>query len=79
MADSSVHDSGISFAQCVSACLSNSEFVANWQRLRGVRLPASVLERMIDDASGHSDDIARRFLADVFELVYARLPREMQA
>jgi hypothetical protein len=69
---------GITFAQCVSAALNNPEFVTNWQRLRGVRLPASAIERMIDDASGNSDDMARLFLADVLDLLYLRLPKDVR-
>lgn len=65
---------GITFAQCVSAALHNPEYVANWQRLRGVRLPASAIERMVDDSSGNSHDIARLFLADVLDLIYLRVP-----
>lgn len=70
---------GISFADCVAACLNTPEFVTNWQRLRGVRLPASALERLIDNGTGYSDHVARMFLDDVLDLVYLRLPEGVRS
>jgi len=58
----------------VMVCARNSEFVSNWARLRGIVLPATPIDRMIDEASGHDSGIARQFIADVFDLVLARLP-----
>jgi len=50
------------------------EFVTNWARLRGIALPATPLDQLIDAASGHGDVIARQFLADVADLFCDRLP-----
>jgi hypothetical protein len=57
----------------IRACAACPEFVANWARLRGVHLPTTPIDRMIDDATGRNDDIAQQFVADVFDLVIGRL------
>ena len=58
----------------VMACARDAEFVSNWERLRGVTLPRTTLDRMVDEASGHDSGIARLFIADVVDLVLARRP-----
>jgi hypothetical protein len=58
----------------VLACARNAEFVSNWTRLRGVHLPATPLDRLIDEASGNDSGIARLFIADVFDVVIGRMP-----
>lgn len=58
----------------VMAAARSPEFVDSWARLRGVRLPQSVLDRLIDHATGHDDAIVSMFIADVRELVCDRLP-----
>lgn len=70
---------GVSFAECVAAALNNPEYVANWQRLRGVRMPVSALEQLIDNGTGYNHYIARLFLDDVLDLLYLRLPADVRA
>lgn len=65
-----------SLADCVLAAAGDSEYVANWMRLRGVRLPASPIERLIDQTTGHGDAIAELFFSDVRELIYNRMGDE---
>lgn len=66
----------VSLGECVAVAASNSEFVDNWTRLRGFTLPASPIERMVDEASGHGEAIAVQFIADVRDLIYSRLVRD---
>ena len=65
----------MTFFGCVRACATTPEFVANWVRLRGVSLPVSPLDLMIDEATGHDSVIAQQFIADVYDLVWSRLER----
>lgn len=64
-----------SLAACVLAAAANPEYVANWMRLRGIRLPSSPIETMIDQQTGYGDQIARQFFEDVRELIYNRMPQ----
>jgi len=59
----------------VMACAREPEFVANWARLRGIVLPASPMDRMIDEATGNDSAIARQFIADVCDIVIGRCPQ----
>jgi hypothetical protein len=52
------------------------EFVTNWARLRGIPLPTTPLDSLIDAASGHGEATARRFLLDVKDLICDRLTPE---
>ena len=63
----------IDLGTAVAAAAANPEFVENWARLRGIRLPATPMDKMIDEATGHGAAIARQFIADVDELVCQRL------
>jgi hypothetical protein len=68
----------MTFSDVVMACAKNSEFVANWARLRGVHLPTTPLAMMIDEATGHGREIGQLFIADVIDLVISRLPDEAE-
>jgi hypothetical protein len=61
------------FQDCLLECVGNPEFVDNWARLRDVHLPTTGIDAMIDEATGHDSDIARLFIADVYELVWRPL------
>lgn len=60
----------------ILACARDSEFVKAWSELRGVKLPATPLEKLIDEASGHGAGIAKLFIEDVIDTVVNRLPNE---
>lgn len=64
------------FWVCVRAALDNERFVENWRRLHGLDVPRTVLDRMVDKATGRDDWVARTFLDDVKELIYDRCPEE---
>lgn len=66
----------ISFHDCLKACVSNREYVANWERLRGVRIARTPIETMIDRATGNDEAIMAQFALDVFDTVYSRLVAE---
>lgn len=57
----------------VTMAARNAEFVTNWARLRGVTLPCTPIERLIDETSGHGAAIARQFIDDVAELFVGRM------
>ena len=59
----------------VMSCAREPEFVGNWARLRGIVLPASPMDQMIDEATGNDSAIARQFIADVFDIVIGRCPQ----
>jgi hypothetical protein len=63
----------MTFKDVLFYCAGQDEFVAQWERLRGVRLPRSPIEKMIDEATGNDSAIARLFINDVFDLVWSRL------
>lgn len=73
MNTSSAADQRVTFNDCIRAAL-DSGFVAEWLRLRGFALPKNGLEAMIDKATGHDAHIAATFLADVYDLIWCRLP-----
>ena len=71
------------FADVVFYCFENKEFVAQWERLNGMTLafrpPRNGLEAMIDKACGVpalNPDAAFKFIRDVRNLVWNRLPPE---
>lgn len=66
------------FLDCVKECAKNPEYVSNWERLRGVKIVPSMLDRMIDESAGydHATSIAKLFIADVYETVWSRLHQE---
>lgn len=68
----------VTFRDCVAATLETG-FVEEWMRLRGVKMPTNPLDAMIDDATGHGDEIAKQYLADVYDLVWLRLPPEVRS
>jgi len=61
------------FALCLLMAVNTPEFIQNWERLRGIKLPKNHLEQLIDDATGASDKWAQLFVQDVRELIYERL------
>lgn len=65
----------MTFPEVLSECVANADFVRHWARLRGIRVPLSGIERMIDAATGYNDTIGKRFVADVYDLVWCRIPR----
>lgn len=66
----------MTFEDVLRTCANNEQFVAQWARLRGFKLAGSPIERMVDDATGYSDDIADTFISDVRDLVWNRVPRQ---
>ena len=62
------------FQDCLLECVRNPEFVDNWARLRDVHLPTTGIDAMIDEATGHDSVVAQQFIADVYDLVWRRLP-----
>ena len=73
---------GLSFWDCVKACIAQPGLIAEFERLSGHRLPAASsirrapIEHMIDDACGVHDAACWAFLEFVWECVYTRLPHE---
>lgn len=63
------------FLQCVAVASSNSEFVDQWLRLRGINLPRSTIERLVSESTGEGDAVAELFLKDVYDLIYSRMER----
>lgn len=63
----------ITFHQAVMAAASNSELVAEYERLSGEKLMLSGLEGMIDRATGYQDEKCRRFIQFVDECIWQRL------
>jgi len=63
------------FSECVRAALGSPEFIEQWARVRGIKISGSPLEASIDRATGYDSHVAQTFLADVYDLIYLRLPR----
>jgi hypothetical protein len=57
----------------------NEDYVREWARLRGVTFPGNPIERMVDEATGHSDSIAALFIGDFIDMVWFRVPRKEDA
>lgn len=53
----------IGFSKCVMTCFDNKEFRENWERLRRLRL-------------NHNKKTMTRFIKDVRDLVWDRLPAQ---
>lgn len=74
-----------SFSDVVVECFDCKEFVANWERLTGMRLsdwrpPRNGIEALIDKATGANptlnEDAAHAFVGFVWDYVWTRLPAE---
>jgi hypothetical protein len=62
---------GISFLDCLQFCLHTSEFVKEWERLSGKKLlPASPINRLIDEATGYDMAIMGEFADFVYASVF---------
>lgn len=66
----------MTFGDVVIYCAGNAEFVENIDRLYGLHLPKTGLDRMIDDSTGHDRIICAKFCAIVYDLIWSRLPPE---
>jgi hypothetical protein len=64
----------MTFDDCVRACASNPQYMAHWIRLRRLRPPSSMMDILVDRATGHYEHLAALFIADVRDLVWNRLP-----
>lgn len=62
--------------ECIGSCANNKEFVANWSRLRNVKLPTCPAEQAIDEATGYDKVIAKLFMKDVIDIVWSRIQKE---
>lgn len=66
---------GVTFIDCLHACMMNSEFVHEWERLWGKKLTSkNVLDRMIDEATGYDLAVMREFADAVYQFVFCTLP-----
>jgi hypothetical protein len=61
-------------AKCVDAAARNPVYVMQWARIRGIELPETPMDWLVDDSTGRADSIAALFIEDVRELIYDRLP-----
>jgi hypothetical protein len=74
----------MTFTECVLECFDNRELIAQFNRLYGCSLGVdrrSVIERMIDQATGHEPPAvdeaeALQFIDFVYECIWSRLPQE---
>lgn len=72
----------LSFVDVVIYCSEIPELVSNWERLTGEKFhcpPKSVMEALIDDATGlhgYSERGVMAFAAFVYEYVWCGIPRE---
>jgi len=72
----------MTFHDCVMLCIGNQKLVKEFNRLCGCSIgkdSRSVIERMIDQTTGHSpppitDSDAQKFIAFVYECVWLRMP-----
>ena len=62
-----------SLLECVNSALMSDEYVENWSRLRGIRLQRSLIDCMIDEATGYEEHVAAVFINDVYDLIYSRV------
>ena len=62
---------------CVREAI-ESGFLNEWLRLTGNRLSGSVIERMVDEATGYGEDVARQFLQHVKEAIYDVVPHPLE-
>lgn len=66
------------FQACIYECMRADGYVENWARLRGVKLPSSPIEQMIDHATGFYEGIGELFVTDVYEMVYSRVLKSVE-
>lgn len=68
------------FNKCLFEAASTPEFIENFDRLTGSQVgrigAGSVIEQMIDQATGFRDEQIRKFVEFVHDSVYLRLPHE---
>lgn len=63
---------GVTFLDCLDTCIHEHEFIAQWERLSGKKLlPASPLDRMIDEATGYNMVVMSEFADFVYEFVFS--------
>lgn len=69
-----VRSDGLVFLQCVEATLQTKEIVEQVDRLYGTSLMrrSSPIERMVDDATGKSDEDMQTFLRFVWNCIFIR-------
>lgn len=69
----------VTLEDCVYECLNNPDFMREYDRMRGTNLSlrGTPLDLAIDKASGRLESEARQFMADVADIVWSRLPREL--
>ncbi len=71
---------GVSFLECLELCLLTREFRKEWERLEGKTLegktflPASPIERMIDEKTGYDMTMMREFADFVYAHVFRTFP-----
>lgn len=61
------------FSVVIQRCLEEEEFVSNFERLIGIRRPPTrqtPIERMVDEATGFSDDQWAKFFTAFIPFVY---------
>jgi hypothetical protein len=63
------------FSACMREAIGTPELVANFDRLYGASLttPRSPIERMVDKATGKTEDDMRAFVEFVHDCIYLRL------
>ena len=65
---------GVTFADCLAACLFTPEFRHEWERLTGNTLvAASPLDRMIDEATGYDMTVMAEFADFVYWYVFCTM------
>jgi len=70
----------MTFLECLYECIGTPELVKEFDRLTGYSLGVdrrSIMDRMVDDASGHEPDKAaiEAFIAFVWDCIWVRIPR----
>lgn len=61
---------GVSFLECLEMCI-HTPLVAEWERLSGKKIvPASPLDRMIDEATGYNMVVMKEFVDFVYTYVF---------
>ncbi|MBD1598623.1 hypothetical protein [Pseudomonas typographi] len=73
MSDDKAHFAGPWFWICVRESI-EAGLIQEWLRLTGHRLARSDIERMVDEATGYADDVAREYLAHVKQVIYDIVP-----
>lgn len=64
----------ITFADCLIIAANMPEFVQQWERLTGLRLlPASPLDRLIDEATGYDLAVMAEFADFVYRCVFCTM------